>query len=269
MRRMQPACHARATTGHAAAVPPSFTDIPHEASSGIDDSGGRGGPRRARDLPQSGERLLRPSDQGAGTPGISDSGRPLRHHCRRRVDHGDGEWVNDRTHGQHFKAWFLRVVFFTSQTNTRRPSMLPLTPTRAPSSSSRSNLWRIASVTRAAAVEGVEHGDTIGAANHRLAIPGEGPRAQLGRGCGDGGIALGPIIAAPGEQPHRVADAANLQPVAVVFDLVDPLRPRGRLGGAGGDARRDVSVATRHATKVAACPTGQQRPKCRRRGIVS
>ena len=43
-----------------------------------------------------------------------DRGWPCRKHFRRRVDHGLGEWVNDRTHGQQFKARFLRTWSPTS-----------------------------------------------------------------------------------------------------------------------------------------------------------
>jgi exodeoxyribonuclease V alpha subunit len=48
--------------------------------------------------------------QGAGTPGFGDGGRPLRDYWITAT----GEWVNDRTHGQQFKARFLRTSAPTS-----------------------------------------------------------------------------------------------------------------------------------------------------------
>jgi hypothetical protein len=82
----------------------------------------------------------------------------------------------------------------------------------------------------------------IGAGDHRLAVQGERPRLQLGRGRSDGGIAVGPVIAAAGEQPHPLAVPANDQPVSVMLDLVHPVRARGRLGGAGWDAGVDEAI---------------------------
>jgi hypothetical protein len=49
-------------------------------------------------------------------------------------------------------------------------------------------------------VEGVEHGDTIGAADHRLPVQRERPRLQFGRSVGDRRVAVGPVIAAAGDR---------------------------------------------------------------------
>jgi hypothetical protein len=65
-----------------------------------------------------------------------------------------------------------------------------------------------------------------------------------GRGDGDRGIAAAPVVAAAGEQAHLVADAADLQPIAIVLDFVDPVAAGRRLHGAGRNAGRDVSVST-------------------------
>jgi hypothetical protein len=42
--------------------------------------------------------------------------------------------------------------------------------------------------------------------------------AQLGGRRGDGGVAVGPVIAAASEQPRNLAVAAHDQPVAVVLE---------------------------------------------------
>jgi hypothetical protein len=49
----------------------------------------------------------------------------------------------------------------------------------------------------------------------------------------------------PLEQPHDVAVAAHLEPIAVVLDLVRPAGSRRHLVREGGDAGRDVSVGTK------------------------
>ena len=72
-----------------------------------------------------------------------------------------------------------------------------------------------------ATVEGVEDGDTVCAADHRLAVQGEGPRLQLGRSVRDSRIAFGPVIAAAGEQPELRAACRSGR--AALYR-----RPRGR-----------------------------------------
>jgi hypothetical protein len=75
-----------------------------------------------------------------------------------------------------------------------------------------------------------------GPADDGLAVEGEGAGAQLGGRAGDGWIAAAPVVAAPREQPHRIAVPADLQAVAVVFDLMDPVWAGRRLVGARWDA---------------------------------
>jgi hypothetical protein len=88
-------------------------------------------------------------------------------------------------------------------------------------------------------VQGREHRNAIAVADHRLAVDRQRPRLELGRGSRDGRISVGPVEAAACKQPHRVAVAPDLQPVAVVLDFVDPIRPGRRLRGKRRDARRD------------------------------
>jgi hypothetical protein len=70
-------------------------------------------------------------------------------------------------------------------------------------------------------------------------------------------IALGPVIAATGEQMHGGAVPAHDQPIAVVLDLVHPVGSGGRLDGKRGDAGGDKSVgagrASGRAGEITAC----------------
>jgi hypothetical protein len=96
----------------------------------------------------------------------------------------------------------------------------------------------------AAPVQGVEDRDAIRAADYGLAVQGERRAAESSRRAGDRwiAIALAPVVTAPRERAHLVALAADPQPITIVFDLVDPSRPRRHSVRAGGDAGRDVSV---------------------------
>ena len=49
-------------------------------------------------------------------------------------------------------------------------------------------------------------------------------------------IALGPVIAAARDQPHAIAVALDPQAVAVVLDLVEPIRAARDLDAASGNA---------------------------------
>jgi hypothetical protein len=55
-------------------------------------------------------------------------------------------------------------------------------------------------------------------------------------------IALGPIVSAPGEHPRATGASANDQPVAVVFDLVNPLGADRGLGRKRRDAGIDKAL---------------------------
>ena len=62
----------------------------------------------------------------------------------------------------------------------------------------------------------------------------------------DQGIAIGPVVAVAGEQPHALAVALDDQAVAVVFDFMDPVRARGelvpRVGMQGSKGRRGMQI---------------------------
>jgi hypothetical protein len=64
----------------------------------------------------------------------------------------------------------------------------------------------------------------------------EAPLAEQPRGHDDRWIPAAPVVTATGKEPHRIAVAPDLQPVAVVFDRVNPAVTRRRLGSAGRDA---------------------------------
>jgi hypothetical protein len=69
-------------------------------------------------------------------------------------------------------------------------------------------------------------------------------------------IAIRPVVAAAGEQPHGLAVPAHDQPVAVVLDLVHPVGTGGRLGGQRRNARVvkpiGADAAGEHAAKIGA-----------------
>lgn len=93
----------------------------------------------------------------------------------------------------------------------------------------------------AVAVKRVEDGDPVRAADNRLAIERERRRAELHRRRNDPRIAGRPVEAAPCEEPHAVAFAADLQAVTIMLDLVSPVGPGRRLGGASWDAGRNIT----------------------------
>ena len=72
---------------------------------------------------------------------------------------------------------------------------------------------------------------------------------------GDRWVAAAPIVSAASEQPHGIALAADLQPVAVMLDFVHPVGADWRLGGArrmqGGT--KAVGVACANVTDGVAC----------------
>jgi hypothetical protein len=63
------------------------------------------------------------------------------------------------------------------------------------------------------------------------------PDPQRHRSPRDRRITVAPVVAAAGVQADILAVAAHDQAIAVVLDLVDPVRPRGRPRGADRDAR--------------------------------
>src|SRR5260370_122935 len=62
-------------------------------------------------------------------------------------------------------------------------------------------------------------------------------RPERERGARDEGKAPGPVVPVAGEKPHARSVAAHEHSEAVVFDLVQPLSPSGRLGGWAWQAR--------------------------------
>jgi len=78
-----------------------------------------------------------------------------------------------------------------------------------------------------------EIGDASRVAHHGLAIDGRLLR-QPEHSVADQRIAIRPVIATSGEQPHSPAVDAGDQPVAVMFDLVNPLGPTGGLVASAG-----------------------------------
>ena len=87
-----------------------------------------------------------------------------------------------------------------------------------------------------ARVQAVEIGDAVDAEQHGLAIDDERAVAIAQRGLDDQRIAIAPVMAVAGEQPHALAVALDDQAVAVVLDFVDPFRPVGDFGAAGRNA---------------------------------
>jgi hypothetical protein len=78
-----------------------------------------------------------------------------------------------------------------------------------------------------AGVQGVEVGDAVYSEHHSLAINDELRLADLPGCLRDPGKAPGPVQAAARRQLHLIAVALHAQPVAVVFDLVEPVRAAG------------------------------------------
>jgi hypothetical protein len=80
-------------------------------------------------------------------------------------------------------------------------------------------------------MQGVKDGNAVVAGDHRLAIQDERLGAQLGGGRGDGGISIGPVIAAAGEQANGVRRIAMSETV------------EGRQLGFHGGAQMGLSLA--------------------------
>src|SRR5262249_44844846 len=102
--------------------------------------------------------------------------------------------------------------------------------------------YSMASVTVPRRCRRTEHGNAVRAAHRGLPIERERSGPWLRCRPRDRRMAVAPVVAASGEQPHRVTGAAHDQPVAVVLDLVDPLRSGRRLGGASRDARLNEAI---------------------------
>jgi hypothetical protein len=88
-----------------------------------------------------------------------------------------------------------------------------------------------------AAVQAAEVGDTVSIEQHGLAIEHERRVAVAQCGLDDAGIAIGPVMAVAGEQPHALVLALDDQAIAVMLDFVDPVGAVGDFGSLGGKAR--------------------------------
>jgi hypothetical protein len=56
-------------------------------------------------------------------------------------------------------------------------------------------------------------------------------------GLDDPGIPLDPVVAVAGNQLHAIGVAFDAQPIAIIFDLVEPVRGRWNFGAASGDTK--------------------------------
>jgi hypothetical protein len=92
-----------------------------------------------------------------------------------------------------------------------------------------------------ARMQAVEIRDAVDAEQHSLAIDDERARSIAQRRFDDQRIAVGPVVPVEGEQPHALALALDDQPVAVVLDLVDPVRTGRDRRSAGRDAGLEES----------------------------
>jgi len=110
-----------------------------------------------------------------------------------------------------------------------------------------------------AAVQLVEDRQSLGVAPHRLAVDRRRFRPQGRHGRADAGLSVGPVKASAGEQVHPIVPLAGDQAVAVVLDLVNPLRPDRRLVCTARYSRAALK-ADRHATcdESAAPGSGRQ-----------
>jgi hypothetical protein len=79
-------------------------------------------------------------------------------------------------------------------------------------------------------VELLEVGHPVGGAAHCLAVDDQGARPKARHCLPDEREPVRPVIAPTGEQPDPVVLLPDDQPVAVVLDLVNPLRSLGRPG---------------------------------------
>jgi class 3 adenylate cyclase len=75
------------------------------------------------------------------------------------------------------------------------------------------------------------------AENDRLAIDDELRLAVFERSFDNPRIALRPVEAVAGNQPHAIAAALDAQPITVILDLVEPVRGRWNFGAASGDTK--------------------------------
>ena len=78
-----------------------------------------------------------------------------------------------------------------------------------------------------ARMQGVEIGDAVSAKHHGLAVNDELLVPVLQCRLDDPGKSLRPVVTAPPNQPNAIAVALDAQAVAVILDLVEPVRAAG------------------------------------------
>ena len=79
----------------------------------------------------------------------------------------------------------------------------------------------------------LEHGQTVFVAANSLPIDQAGPGLEVVHGLDDQGVAVSPVVAVPGQQPDADGIATSHQPIAIVLDLVGPVRTRRRARSGG------------------------------------
>ena len=100
-------------------------------------------------------------------------------------------------------------------------------------------------VIKLPAVEAIEVGDAVDAEQHGFAVQGEGVGPVAQRGLDNARVPVAPVIAVAGPQPYGLALPLNDQAVAIVFDLMKPLRPVEDLGPARRNAGANAGLRIR------------------------
>ena len=95
-------------------------------------------------------------------------------------------------------------------------------------------------------MQAIEIGNAVDPEQHRLAIDHELPVAVLARGLGNPWEAVGPVVAAAGDQAYAVAVALQVLPIANLFGFMEASRGgRGpRLLRSAGRIRRCFALVS-------------------------
>src|SRR5450631_3237386 len=99
-----------------------------------------------------------------------------------------------------------------------------------------------------ARMQAVEIRHAIDAKQHRLAVDHERAGTVAKGGLNDQRITVGKVMAVAGKQPDALAIALHDQAIAVVLDLMNPVRAGRYLGGARRNAGFEPAVG--HAKKI-------------------
>jgi hypothetical protein len=149
-----------------------------------------------------------------GWAGAVWRGQPLGHnalqaHCARLLEHQLAEGVGVVVHDDPGQSAVDQVCQpFLALTKGQRTVVDPV------------QLKQVESIEHglsdgAASVERIENGDPVRPAHSGLAVNRERLGSQLRRGTSDRRIAIGPVITAPGKQPHGLTLAADDEPKAL------------------------------------------------------